>query len=147
MGIDYWSRFLVPRCSAWPVSTSHGLGKRCWNLETSSAVVEFPPPYQYNDNFFYFYNYITFVFQSRYLHSLTKHISRKFRFIAEAVEMLDEHLDVKGLFRRSGSTARLRDLRVFNLYINFCFVPPIFQVLFFMFFVLCIAYLFIMHKY
>ena len=27
-------------------STSWGLGKRCWNLEaSSSAVVEFPPPY------------------------------------------------------------------------------------------------------
>ena len=25
-----------------------GLGKRHWNLETSSAVVEFPPPYQQN---------------------------------------------------------------------------------------------------
>ena len=25
-----------------------GLGKRHWNLETSSAVVEFPPPYQHS---------------------------------------------------------------------------------------------------
>ena len=30
---------------AFPLTNQLGLGKRCWNLETSSAVVEFPLPY------------------------------------------------------------------------------------------------------
>ena len=34
-----------PLTTFWDLSFELGLGKRHWNLETSSAVIEFPPPY------------------------------------------------------------------------------------------------------
>ena len=39
VGASLWWRDALPH------TNQLGLGKRCWNLETSSAVVEFPPPY------------------------------------------------------------------------------------------------------
>ena len=38
IGASFWWRDALPH--------QLGLGKRHWNLETSSAVVEFPPPYR-----------------------------------------------------------------------------------------------------
>ena len=39
----HWGEFLVAGCPSTPNSLDKG--KRHWNLETFSAVVEFPPPY------------------------------------------------------------------------------------------------------
>ena len=41
VGVSFWWRDALPH------TTQLGLGKRRWNLETSSTVVEFPPPYPY----------------------------------------------------------------------------------------------------
>ena len=39
IGASFWWRNALPHFN------QLGLGKRHWNLETSSAVVEYPPPY------------------------------------------------------------------------------------------------------
>jgi len=46
-----------------------------------------------------------------------------FRFLMEIIDLIEKDIDVEGIFRRSGSVAKLKELRVSNcllLILNSC---------------------------